>query len=417
MTSRRQWAALSLATFARFAGAILMGTALAVVVEARASAFAAGLVGTAYYVGLMLFSPFWGALADITGRRRLVLVVTGFGGVLGVLPLVVVDTVSVAVGARGVYAAFLAGFSPVALAIVSHHGGTAGRGRSIGIFNSARSGGSAAGYVAAGSLLEFLTPVDIYWAIAAVTFVSTVAVLLVADPTPNPDSQPTVGELLAETRRRLFPAPEGRDHLTRNGLVWLYVAVALRSVAVLGIMSIIAPYLVTVVGVTQILMGVLLSFNHGSQVLFMYALGVVADRTGRKPLVVVGMVGSAVFAVMAAGLTLAPAGPLRLGFGVATFVVLGGSFSAMTIGGLAFISDIAPPERESELMGIRETAKGLGGVVGPALVGAAATLYSFEAAFAAASLLAFAAAAIVAWGLVEPYDAETGAVRTDAPRE
>ncbi|MFQ3320226.1 MAG: hypothetical protein ACI8UR_002101 [Natronomonas sp.] len=51
MTSRRQWAALSVATFARFAGAILMETALAVIVEARASAFAAGVVGTALVGG------------------------------------------------------------------------------------------------------------------------------------------------------------------------------------------------------------------------------------------------------------------------------------------------------------------------------------------------------------------------------
>ncbi|MUV88385.1 MFS transporter, partial [Natronomonas sp. CBA1123] len=191
MTSRRQWAALSLATFARFAGAILMGTALAVVVEARASAFAAGVVGTAYYAGLMLFSPFWGALADITGKRRLVLLVTGIGGVIAVLPLVVADTVAIAVGSRGVYAAFLAGFAPVALAIASHHGGTTGRGRSIGIFNSARSGGFALGYVVSGALLEYVTPVDIYWAIAAVTFLSTVALLAVSDPTPTPERQPT----------------------------------------------------------------------------------------------------------------------------------------------------------------------------------------------------------------------------------
>lgn len=410
MTGRRQWGALGLATFARFAGAILMGTALAVVVEARASAFAAGLVGTAYYAGLMVFSPFWGALADITGRRRLVLVVTGIGGVLAVLPLVVVDGVPVAVGSRGVYAAFLAGFAPVALAIVSHHGGTTGRGRSIGIFNSTRSGGFALGYVVAGGLLEYVTPVDIYWAVALVTFVSTVALVFVADPTPSPDGDPAVREVLAETRRRLFPAPDDRGHLTTNGLLWLYVAVALRNVAVLGIMSIMAPYLVTVVGVSQVLMGVLLAFNHGSQVAFMYGLGVVADRTGRKPLVVVGMAGSAVFAVMAAGLTVAPPGPLRLVVGVATFVVLGGSFSAMTIGGLAFVSDVAPVDRESELLGLRETAKGLGGVVGPALVGGAATLYGYEVAFASASLVGFAAAGLVAWGLVETYDASSRSV-------
>ncbi|MFT4883808.1 MAG: MFS family permease [Natronomonas sp.] len=410
MTSRRQWAALSVATFARFAGAILMGTVLAVIVEERASAFAAGMVGTAYYAGLMFFSPFWGALADISGRRRLILVVTGIGGVLAVLPLLVVDTVSVAIGARGIYAAFLAGFAPVALAIVSHHGGTTGRGRSIGIFNSARSGGFAVGYVVAGALLEYVTPVDIYWAIAAITFVSTVAVLLVSDPTPTPERQPTASELLAETRRRLFPAPDERGHLTRNGLMWLYVAVALRNVAVLGIMAIMAPYLVAVVGVTQVAMGVLLAFNHGSQVVFMYWLGVVADHIGRKPLVVVGMGGSAVFAVMAAGLTLLPSGLPQIAFGVLTFVVLGASFSAMTIGGLAFISDVAPVERESELMGIRETAKGIGGVIGPVLVGAGATVFTYELAFAGASLVGFAATAIVAWGLVETYDADTSTV-------
>jgi MFS family permease len=165
-----------------------------------------------------------------------------------------------------------------------------------------------------------------------------------------------------------------------------------------------------VVGVSQVLMGVLLAFNHGSQVGFMYGLGVVADRVGRKPLVVVGMAGSAVFAVLAAGLTVAPPGPLRIAGGVATFVVLGGSFSAMTVGGLAFIGDVAPVDRESELLGLRETAKGLGGVVGPAMVGGAATLYGYELAFLGSSVVGFAAAGLVVWGLVETYDAEARAV-------
>ncbi|CCQ36398.1 major facilitator superfamily transport protein [Natronomonas moolapensis 8.8.11] len=404
MTGRRQWFALALATVTRFTGAILMGTALAVIVEARASAFAAGLVGTAYYAGLMLWSPFWGAIADITGRRRAVLLLTGAGGVAAVVPLVAVDSVAVAIGSRGVYAAFLAGFAPVALSIASHHGGTDGRGRSIGIFNSARSGGSAVGYVAVGAALEYVAPVAIYWAVAAVTAVSTVALLLVADPTPTPEQSPSLGAVLAETRRRLLPAPDERGHLRRNGLAWLYVAVALRNVAVLGIMAVVAPYLIRVIGVAELAMGALLAFNHGSQVGFMYALGVVADRTGRKPLVVAGMGGSAAFALLVAGLTLVPPGVSRLVLGAATFVVLGASFSAMTIGGLAFISDVAPDGRESELMGIRETAKGLGGVVGPTVVGGVATLASYETAFAAASLLGVLATAIVAWGLVETYD-------------
>lgn len=410
MTSRRQWFAFGLATFTRFAGAILMGTVLAVIVEARASAFAAGLLGTAYYAGLMIFSPFWGAVADITGRRRLVLIVTGIGGVLAIGPLIVVDTVSIAIGSRAVYAVFLAGFAPVALAIASHHGGTGGRGRSIGLFNSARSGGFALGYVASGVFLEYVTPVDIYWTIAAITAVSTIALVAVTDPTPTPTHDPSPRAILTETHRRLFPAPNDRGHLHRNGLLWLYVAVAFRNVAVLGIMAIIAPFLIRIVGVAEVAMGVLLAFNHGSQVGFMYVLGVVADRTGRKPLVVIGMAGSAVFGLMAAGLTFVPAGSFRLLFGAITFVVLGGSFSALTIGGLAFIGDVAPSGRESELMGIRETARGIGGVVGPAVVGGVATLASYEVAFAVSSLLAVVATVFVVWGLVETYDGEAETV-------
>ena len=413
MTSRRQWAAFGMATFTRFAGAILMGTVLAVIVEARASAFAAGLVGTAYYAGLMFFSPFWGALADITGRRQLVLILTGIGGTVAVLPLLVTDSVPVSIGTRGLYAAFLAGFAPVALSIASHHGGTSGRGRSIGLFNSARSGGFALGYVASGALLEILIPVGIYWVIAAITGVSTVALVAVSDPTPTPERKPAPWDIFHETRRRLFPAPDNRAHLFRNGLAWLYVAVALRNIAVLGIMAIIAPYLISVVGLAAFAMGALLAFNHGSQVGFMYVLGIVSDRTGRKPLIVVGMAGSALFGFMAAGLTVAPPGPTQLLFGAVTFVVLGSSFSAMTIGGLAFISDVAPAGRESELMGIRETAKGFGGILGPAAVGAVATLFSYEIAFAAASVLGIAATIVVLLGVVETYDGETKSVVVD----
>ncbi|MFB6170844.1 MAG: MFS transporter, partial [Haloarculaceae archaeon] len=57
--------------------------------------------------------------------------------------------------------------------------------------------------------------------------------------------------------------------------------------------------------------------------------------------------------------------------------------------------------RESELMGLRQTARGLGGVVGPPIFGAIATVASYEVAMASGSILAFAATAVVVFGLVE----------------
>lgn len=401
--SRRQWAFIGTAAFSRFASGILMGTALAVYVGRRGSPLAVSLVSMSYFLGLMLFSPVWGAVADVTGRRRAVLLVTGLAATLAVLPLTVVDGVWGPIAFRALYATFAAGFAPVVLAIVSTYGGPGGRGRSIGVFNSARSSGFAGGQLTAGFLLGLLAPADLYLVIAGLSLASTVLVALLADPTPTPDVQPTLGALASEVRTRLLPAVGEREHLRRNGLRWLYVALAVRNMCVLAITGLMPPYLVGVVGVSEPVMGGLLAVNHGGQVAFMYVLGVTADAVGRKPLVVGGMAGSGLFALLAAAATL-PAGTLgRIAVVGAAFLVLGAAFSAMTTGAIAFIADVSPADRESELLGLRSTAKGLGGVVGPPVVGALATVTSYETAFAAGSVLALGAALLVAVALVESH--------------
>jgi MFS family permease len=131
----RQQAVIAVASAARFMGGILMGTAMAVYVGESGSEFAVSSVYTAYFLGMMLFAPFWGAVADVTGRRRAVLVGTAVGATAAVVPLVWVRGVWAPVGFRALYAAFAAGFSPVLLAIVSERGGREGRGRSLGFFS------------------------------------------------------------------------------------------------------------------------------------------------------------------------------------------------------------------------------------------------------------------------------------------
>jgi MFS family permease len=396
---------IAVAAATRFAGGILMGTALAVYIGRRGSPLAVSLVSMSYFLGLMLFSPVWGAVADVTGRRRTVLLVTGFGATVAVLPLTVVDGIWGPIGFRALYAAFAAGFAPVVLAIVSTYGGSSGRGRSIGVFNSARSGGFTGGQLTAGVLLGLFAPAELYLVIAGLSLVSTVAVALLADPTPSPDVQPTLSALVGEVRTRLLPAVDEREHLRTNGLRWLYVALAVRNMCVLAIMGLMPPYLVSVVGVSEPVMGALLAVNHGGQVAFMYLLGVAADAVGRKPLVVAGMGGSGLFALVAAAATL-PAAPLaRIAVAGLAFLLLGAAFSAMTTGAIAFVADVAPADRESELMGLRSTAKGVGGVVGPPLIGALATVTSYETAFAAGSVLALGAAVLVAVALVESHPA------------
>jgi MFS family permease len=405
----REWSLIGVATVARFASGILMGTALAVYIGEIGSPFAVGMVATAYWVGLMLLSPVWGALADVTGRRRAVVGVAGLAATLAVLPLVVVDGVWAPIGVRGLYAIFAAGFSPVVLSVVSARGGATARGQSVGMFNSARAGGYAGGNLAAGVLLGLLVPDQLYLVVAGLSLVSTVAVVLVTDPTPSPDRELSLAELAGDVKRRVLPAAGQRDHLMTNGLVWLYVALAIRNTTVLGTSALAPAYLVHVVGVSEPVMGVLLASNHGIQVVAMLLLGVVADRAGRKPLIVAGMVGSGGFALLAAAATSTRPIPGAGSVAGAAFLVLGSSFSAMATGAETFIGDVAPDDRVSELMGLRSTAKAVGGVVGPPLLGIVATFASYEAAFAGGSLLAFGAAVLAAVALVESKPAVAGA--------
>jgi len=421
---------IAVAAATRFAAGILMGTGMAVYVGEAGSEFAVSSVVTAYFLGLMLFSPVWGAIADVTGRRRAVLLVTGLFATVSVLPLAVVGKagptlatplgriggVWVPIGLRALYAAFAAGFPPVMLAIVSERGGATGRGRSLGFFNSARAVGFAGGQLVVGALLGLLVPSSLYLVIAAVSLVSTLAVVLVADPAPDPPGDPTVAAVASEVRERLLPAVEDRSHLRTNGLRWLYVALALRNMTVLGTMSLMPVYLtnpesVGGLGVTEFTMGALLAMNPAGQAVAMYLFGRVADANGRKPLVVAGMAGSGAFALVAAaasapGRTVAgvavPGGDLaQVALAALAFVVIAAAFSAMTTGALAFIGDVAPADRESELMGLRSTAKGVGGVLGPPLFGAVATVTTTGATFAMGSALAFLAAALAALGLTE----------------
>lgn len=402
-TGVRQRAITAVAGAAQIMTGILMGTVMAVYVGRQGSPFAVGMVTTSYFLGMVVFAPVWGAIADITGRRRAVLVGVSGLGTLSILPLTVLEGVWEPIGVRTVFSVFSAGFLPVILTIVSERGGAEGRGRSIGSFNSARSVGFTGARFFAGVLLGLLAPGSVYLVVAGVSFTAMVAAALIDDPTPDRDVRPSLSELGAEIRTRLLPAIGERDHLTTNGLQWLYVALALRNMSWLGLASLLPIFLIAEVGASEFAMGVLLALAPVVEVAGMYAFGWAADAYGRKPLVTVGIAGHVLVGVVMAASTL-PASPLVGQVTAGTAMVLKGiGFSAMVAGTIAFIGDVAPVDRESELMGLRSTAKGMGGVLGPVVIGAIATVASYEAAFVVASGIAVVGTGIVWRLLVESH--------------
>ena len=63
------------------------------------------------------------------------------------------------------------------------------------------------------------------------------------------------------------------------------------------------------------------------------------------------------------------------------YTVLGVSFSSLYIGSTAHIGDRAPQDRQGTMLGLYETSRGLGGVLGPLVAGAITPLIGFHGMF------------------------------------
>lgn len=114
--------------------------------------------------------------------------------------------------------------------------------------------------------------------------------------------------------------------------------------------------------------------NHALQVPAMLLFGQLTDRLGRKGVFVLGFGLSAVVP-MIFGLASSAWGM------AARFFVLGIAFSALYVGSTAHIGDRVPTERQGAMLGLYESSRGLGGVVGPLIAGAIAPVLGFRTMF------------------------------------
>lgn len=117
-------------------------------------------------------------------------------------------------------------------------------------------------------------------------------------------------------------------------------------------------------GAGGIEVGLLFATFSAAQMVFSPVLGRLSDRVGRKPVIVLSLVGTAVGSVVT-GL----AGSMWVLF-LGRF--LDGASGASIAVAQGAVADIAPPERRAQLLGMLGAAFGVGFVVGPALGGLAA---------------------------------------------
>jgi DHA1 family tetracycline resistance protein-like MFS transporter len=196
---------------------------------------------------------------------------------------------------------------------------------------------------------------------------------------------------------------------SRSPLVIIFITIFIDLVG-FGIVIPVLPLYAENYGASEATVGVLLAIYSAMQFVFAPILGKLSDRVGRRPVLLVSLIGtSAGFLIMG----LAP----RMPFG---FAVLGMSsilvwlFIARIIDGIsggnistaqAYIADVTPPEHRSRGMGLIGAAFGLGFIFGPA-IGGLMSHVSPEAPFFVASAMAAANATALYFFLPESLSHE-----------
>ncbi len=152
----------------------------------------------------------------------------------------------------------------------------------------------------------------------------------------------------------------GANH-TRKAELLLYASILIAMVAY-GMTLPLFPFLLESFGGRGLHMGLLVATYGGMQLLCAPVWGRMSDRTGRKPMLLLGMSGLAVSLLVFAFAR-------NLGMLYAGQLIMGGLTSALFPVAAAYVTDISSSEQRASALGKIGAATGLGIVLGPGLGG------------------------------------------------
>ncbi len=161
-----------------------------------------------------------------------------------------------------------------------------------------------------------------------------------------------------------------------------------------GVISPVLPLYAESFGVGLAAIGVALSAFALARVVLNTPLGLLADRRGRRPLLVFGPV------LVSAGMLGSALAPSLLVLSLWRLVAGAGSAMYMT-GAMIYIADIAAPDQRARYIGTNQAALGLGVAIGPAVGGFLADRYGLRAPFYLVAVSALVAGLYAALRLSE----------------
>lgn len=184
---------------------------------------------------------------------------------------------------------------------------------------------------------------------------------------------------------------------SRSPLVIIFITIFIDLVG-FGIVIPVLPLYAERYGASETTIGILLAIYSAMQFIFAPILGKLSDRVGRRPVLLVSLIGTSIgFLIMGlapsmpVGFALLGLGPTLVWLFVARMIdgISGGNISTAQ----AYIADVTPPEERSKGMGLIGAAFGLGFVFGPMIGGMLSRIspgapFFFASAMAAANATA-----------------------------
>lgn len=330
------------------------------------------IVATSTLTGIFVKLPS-GIIADLVGRRTLLLIGVA---VFSMMPFVyiLVHEVWLLIAIRSVHGLATALFAPVAMAIVAdlypNH-----RGEYLGWYSSSTQMGKLLGPMAGGYLLGVM---GFSWTFGVCGLMGFLPLFLAINvPVGGSGVRHPEQVLLREVTSRF------REELRAVGSdVRILVTSAMEGVQMIagGALMAFLPIYGLSVGLSAAQVGLLFGIQGISTLVARPLMGRLSDRTGRRPLIIAGLLGCAVtFALIPAVEGFMILLFLTAGFGLAEAVV--------TSSTAALVADLCRSKSLGSAMGVFGTIMDIGHASGPILAGLLIASFGYLTAFSLISLI------------------------------
>ena len=342
----------------------------------------AGLAVGAFGMMMALSQPFVGKFSDRIGKRKPFLLIGFFLFAVISFMHANITSFSQLMILRLFHGMSVGIFIPATMAILAHLSTNETRGRTMGTYSTLRGAGFGLGPAAGGAIATFYSFEMAFYVAAILGFISFALVKLL------------VSEVGSAPVRAVHDT--GTDATNDTGMKSIIMLASGMFIMMMGVMMIVAllPRYEIRLNASELMLGLTISAFMLSRLLFQIPIGILADKIGKKRIIVVSMLISIPLIVMMAYVTTI----YQL---IAIRFVQGITTAAIDTPVMALAADLAGGQNVGHKMSYITMAFAGGMAIGPLMGGALAGFISFEAPFYATGFLMLVAALLISRNVKE----------------